>query len=320
MRSDAVTTFDVTERPRVVGVIAVLCGGVGAARLLRAWQERTSEELVGIVNVGDDTEMHGLNICPDLDSITYHLSGQHNEELGWGLRDESWRTMSRLELLGGETWFRLGDLDLATHLYRTGRLRAGATKSEVTREITARLGVTITLRPVSDDRLETRFATEIGELSFQEYFVRHRHSVPVQRIWFDGADRARPAPGVLDALRDARRVVVAPSNPLVSIDPLLEVTGVREVLSERGDAIAISPLIDGRALKGPADRLMRELGLEVNAVGVARHYVPWLGTMVIDHQDASLRSLVGATGCDVVVAGTLLDDPAQVDELVAAIG
>ncbi|MBU6495120.1 MAG: 2-phospho-L-lactate transferase [Acidobacteria bacterium] len=296
-------------------MIVVLCGGVGAARLLRAWRERSDEEMVAIVNVGDDTEMHGLTICPDLDSITYHLAGLHNEELGWGLRHESWRTMDRLAELGGDTWFRLGDLDLATHLYRTARLRAGVSKSEVAREIAERLGVNLTLLPVTDDPLETRLATEVGELSFQEYFVRHRHSVVVRDIWFAGASHSRPAPGVLDALRSARRVVVAPSNPLLSIDPVLAVPGVLDVLRQRGDAVAISPLVGGRALKGPADRLMGELGHDVSPAGVARHYAPWLGTMVIDRLDEAERPRVEATGCDVRVAGTLLDHPDQVDEL-----
>ncbi len=301
-------------------MIAVLCGGVGAARLLRAWREFTEEELVAIVNVGDDTVMHGLTICPDLDSITYHLAGLHNEELGWGLREESWRTMERLGALGGENWFRLGDLDLATHLYRTQRLRQGDTKSAVAADLAARLGVTITLRPVTDDVLETRLDTEVGDLSFQEYFVQHRHSVRVERVRFEGAAASRPAPGVIEALNDARRVVVAPSNPLLSIDPLLAVPGVREVLVERGDALAISPIIGGRALKGPADRLMSELGLDVSPVGVASHYAPWLGTMVMDHEDAELRPAVEMTGCQAVVTGTHLDRPDEIRELVEILG
>jgi LPPG:FO 2-phospho-L-lactate transferase len=251
-------------------VITVLSGGVGAARLLAALSDALDpNEITAVVNVGDDLTMHGLTICPDLDTIMYTLAGRNNAELGWGLAGETWRVMEGLDALGGASWFRLGDLDLATHLYRSQRLSEGATKTEVTAELCQRLGVNVRLLPVTDDAVATYFNTELGRLSFQEYFVQHHHDVAVTAIDIVGADEAAASTDVLDALRAASRIVIAPSNPLISIDPILRVPGVREVLEQRrDDVVGVSPIIDGRALKGPADRLLAELGHEVSCLGV----------------------------------------------------
>jgi len=302
-------------------VITVLSGGVGAARLLRALRHHDpSLTLRAVVNVGDDLEMHGLTICPDLDTIMYTLAGANNEELGWGLRGESWRVMERLGQLGGDNWFGLGDLDLATHLYRTQRLRQGATKTEVTRELCSHFGLDVTVLPVSDDPLATEFDTELGPLSFQEYFVRHHHDVVVRAVRVRGAAAARLSDESRDALERAERIVIAPSNPLISIDPILQVPGVADILQRRrDDVVAVSPLVGGVALKGPADRLMRELGHDVNAVGVARHYRGLVGTMIIDVVDANQSDAVAATGCDVRVTTTVMSDPAHARALAEAV-
>jgi LPPG:FO 2-phospho-L-lactate transferase len=292
-------------------VITVLSGGVGAARLLAALVPVTDPtELRAVVNVGDDFVLHGLTICPDLDTITYTLAGRVNEETGWGRRGETWRTMSALGELGGETWFALGDQDLATHLYRTQRRSEGATKSEVTREIAARLAVPVTLLPVTDDPLATIVDTEFGALDFQDYFVRRRHDVAVTGVRIRGADAARPAPGVLAALRDATRIVIAPSNPFLSIEPILAVPGVREVVSaRRADVVAVSPVVGGRALKGPAARLLDDLGFAVSCEGVADVYREFVGTLVIDESDARAAAAIRARGMDVRVTTTVMANP-----------
>ena len=292
-------------------MIVVLSGGVGAARLLRALESvMNRDEITAIVNVGDDLTMHGLTICPDLDTITYTLAGLNNEELGWGLTGETWRVMDELDALGGEAWFRLGDRDLATHLYRTERFARGATKSEVAAELAHRHGVRERLLPVTNDPLATIFVTDQGDLSFQEYFVRHRHGIPVRSVRFEGAEQCSPAPGVLEALREADRIVIAPSNPLISIEPLLSVPGVREELRRRRrDVIAVSPIIAGAALKGPADRLLRELGHDVSCVGVARYYREVCATIVIDELDVDRRAEIEELGLAVRTTTTIMANP-----------
>ncbi len=289
-------------------MITVLSGGVGAARLLRALSDvMDPSAITAIVNVGDDLVLHGLTICPDLDTINYTLAGLNNDELGWGLAGETWRVMAELEHLGGDAWFRLGDRDLATHLYRSQRLREGATKTDVTRELSQRWGVQVRLLPVTDDLLATEFDTDVGRLSFQEYFVRHHHDVQVHAIEVTGADEARPTVDVLAALEDATRIVIAPSNPLISIDPILRVPGVRAVLERRrADVVAVSPIIDGAALKGPADRLLRELGHEVSCVGVVDFYRGLVGTWVIDEADGDLVHAIEDRGVAVRVTTTIM--------------
>jgi LPPG:FO 2-phospho-L-lactate transferase len=277
-------------------------------------------ETTAVVNVGDDVVLHGLTICPDLDTITYTLAGLNNDELGWGLNGETWRVMEELDALGGEAWFRLGDRDLATHLYRTQRLHDGATKTQVTAELASRHGVRVTLLPVTDDPLSTEFLTDEGRLSFQEYFVHRHHDVVVQSISFVGAEDARPTDEVLTALAEASRVVIAPSNPLISIDPILQVPGVRAALRARSsDVVAISPLIQGAALKGPADRLMRELGHESTALGVVDFYEGLVGTWIIDEADASLAEEIRDRGVRVVVTTTIMADPKDARRLATAV-
>ncbi len=275
------------------------------------------EELVGIVNVGDDLTLHGLRICPDLDTITYTLAGLNNTETGWGLTGETWRVMQELNALGGEAWFSLGDRDLATHLYRTQRLADGASLSEVTVELLAHMGVAIALLPATEDQMATTFTTsEHGTLSFQEYFVRHHHDVAVTAVGFTGAEAATPGPGVLAALAEADRIVISPSNPLISIAPILAIPGIADVLSERRrDVVAVSPLIGGRAIKGPADRLLDEIGHGATAEGVARSYAEIAGTLVIDVVDASWSPAVEAAGMRCLVTETLMDTPERAANL-----
>jgi LPPG:FO 2-phospho-L-lactate transferase len=298
-------------------VITVLSGGVGAARLLRALSDVIApSQITAVVNVGDDVVLHGLTICPDLDTITYTLAGLNNEELGWGLTGETWRVMNELETLGGEAWFRLGDRDLATHLYRSQRLSEGATKTEVANELAQRLGVAVRLLPVTDDTVTTEFVTEQGRLSFQEYFVRHHHDVVVRAIDFVGTDEAHATPEVLRSLREASRLVIAPSNPLISIDPILQIPGVREIVRERrDDVVAVSPLIGGQALKGPAARLLGELGHEISTVGVVDFYEGLVGTWIIDEADAPLAEQVRQRGVRVEVTTTIMAESANAERL-----
>ncbi|HVA70105.1 MAG TPA: 2-phospho-L-lactate transferase [Acidimicrobiales bacterium] len=289
-------------------MITVLSGGVGAARLLRALSDVIAPaQITAVVNVGDDVVLHGLTICPDLDTITYTLAGLNNDELGWGMAGETWRVMHELEALGGEAWFRLGDRDLATHLYRSQRLFDGATKTEVARELAQRHGVAVRLLPVTNDTVRTEFLTEEGRLSFQEYFVRHHHDVVIRSIEFVGADDAHATPEVLDALRESSRLVIAPSNPLISVDPILQIPGVREIVRERrDDVVGVSPLIGGEALKGPAARLLGELGYEVSTVGVVDFYQGLVGTWIIDEADADLAERIRQRGVRVEITTTIM--------------
>jgi LPPG:FO 2-phospho-L-lactate transferase len=290
-------------------VIAALAGGVGAARMLGALiGVMPAEEITAIVNTGDDTVLHGLHISPDLDTVMYTLAGAINPETGWGLAGESWQVMESLERLGGITWFNLGDKDIATHCYRTQRLSEGATLGEVTAELATTWGVGIRMLPVTDDYLRTRLQLVDGpEVAFQEYFVRLHHDVAVSSVRFDGAPEARPGPGVLEALSGSDLIVVCPSNPVVSIDPLLAVPGILDALvARRDDIVGVSPIVAGAALKGPADRLLAELGFEPSVVGVAKWYAPWVGTLVIDVADAELRNAVEAEGMRCVVTNTVM--------------
>ena len=294
-------------------MIAVISGGVGAARFLSGLMQVVEPaEITAIGNVGDDIELHRLHVSPDLDTITYTLARAINPDTGWGLTDESWQAMESLGRYGGVTWFNLGDRDLGTHLYRSGRLSEGATLSEVTEEITRAWGVEIALLPATNDRLRTMITVAgEGEISFQEYFVHRQHSVPVTGIRFDGAEASRPAPGVLEAISAAQIVIIAPSNPLVSIDPVLAVPGVRDaVCSQRHRTVAISPIVAGAALKGPADRLMRELGHVPSVVGVSEIYAELASTLIVDAADAALAEGVEAAGQRCIVAPTIMSDAA----------
>ena len=283
---------------------------MGAARFLRGLLAVVPPSSVtAIVNVADDTELHGLHISPDIDTVTYTLADAIDPERGWGLRDETWHAMAMFERYGNPSWFNLGDKDLATHIVRTERLRAGRALSEVTAHLARAWDLECTLLPVTDDRLRTFVTTEHGELSFQEYFVGRQHAMPISGVRFEGADTARPAPGVLDALAGADRIVVAPSNPIVSIGPLLAVEGVREALVRHRDrVVAVSPIVAGAALKGPADRMLTELGHEPTVVGVARLYRDIAATLVIDTSDAAHVPEVEAEGMACVVTGTVMSD------------
>jgi LPPG:FO 2-phospho-L-lactate transferase len=317
-------------------VLCALAGGVGAARLLRGLVEVIPPSVVtAVVNTGDDVVLHGLSVSPDIDTVTYTLAGAGDAGRGWGLAGDSWAVMEALERYGdqappesraGETWFRLGDRDLATHLYRTQRLGEQATLSEVTQEIARAWSVAVRLLPMSDDRVETRVTVhgpEPGtsvEMGFQDYFVGRHHAVPAEAVRFIGADEAEPAPGVLEAIGAAERVVICPSNPVVSIGPVLAVPGVRPaVVARRDDVVAVSPIVAGAALRGPADRLMAELGHEASVVGVARLYAPLASTLVIDEADAALADAVEAEGLRCVVAPTVMAGPAEAASLAGTV-
>lgn len=299
-------------------MITVVAGGVGAARFLRGLLAVVPHhQVTAVVNVADDIELHGLHVSPDIDTVIYTLADAVNPETGWGLVGETWNAMEALERYHGVTWFRLGDRDLATHLHRTQRLREGAPLSQATGEIARAWGLGLTVLPASDDLVRTLITLPDGQvLSFQEYFVRERHAVEVASVAVEGADLAVPAPGVLDALEQARTVVIAPSNPIVSIGPVLAVPGIRAALEARRETVvAVSPLVGGAALKGPADRLMRELGHESSVVGVARLYARVAGTLVIDEADAHLADAVEEQGVRCVVTSTVMADPSVAAQL-----
>jgi LPPG:FO 2-phospho-L-lactate transferase len=296
-------------------MLVALAGGVGAARFLRGLvREVPPSDLVVIVNTGDDDIFHGLRVCPDLDTVTYTLAGAEHPEQGWGLAGETFTVMDAIERYGQDTWFRLGDRDLATHLYRTQRLGAGATLTEVTAEITAAWNVGPRLLPMSDDPVATRISVRRPDgttavLAMQEWFVRERGETPVISVDFHGASQAHPAPGVFEAIAGAETIVVCPSNPVISIGPILAVPGVRDALVRRRErVVGVSPIINGAPVKGPADRLMAPLGIEVSCVGVARSYAPFCGTLVIDSGDAARAPEVAAAGVKPVVADTLMTD------------
>jgi LPPG:FO 2-phospho-L-lactate transferase len=311
-------------------VITVLCGGVGAARFLRALRGVVDPaEVVGIVNTGDDTGLHGLSISPDIDTITYTLAGAIDPVRGWGLVDETWTAMESLARYAAvrpdgssaaPTWFNLGDRDLATHFYRTARLAEGASLTAVTAEIAAAWSVPERLVPMSDDRVATLVTLVSGEtVSFQEYFVKLRHGEPVSALAFRGADSATLQPQAATALRDAHTVVIAPSNPLVSIGPIRALAGVDELLRARRDSVvAVSPIVGGAALKGPADRMLVELGHEATVVGVARLYADIASALVIDPVDEHLASQVAATGMSPVVVPSIMSSPEVAAELARA--
>lgn len=296
-------------------MLVALAGGVGAARFLRGLVRVVPPaEVTAIVNTADDEVFHGLTVCPDLDTVTYTLAGVEHPEQGWGLDGESFRTIDALTRYGADTWFRLGDLDLATHLHRSERLRAGAPLSAVTAEIAAAWDVATHIVPMTDDTVSTRITVErpggdLEVLRMQEWFVRERTAPPVVAVEFAGAATARPAPGVLEAIAAADTIIVCPSNPIISIGPILAVPGVRDALVARRDrVVGVSPIIAGTTVKGPADRLMGPLGIEVSCVGVAEIYAPFCSTLVIDERDAGRAADVAAAGVRPVVAETLMTD------------
>lgn len=290
------------------GLVVALAGGVGAARFLDGLARvLTPERLFIIGNTGDDAEIHGLRISPDLDTVAYTLAGLSDRQRGWGIRGDSFRCLEALGRLGGETWFQLGDRDLATHLFRTERLRHGASLDVVTAEIAAALGVRSSLVPMSNDRVRSRICTPLGELEFQRYFVERRARDSVAGVRFEGAEQATPAPGALSAITTAEAIVVCPSNPFISIGPILAVPGIREALRQRRERVAaISPIVGGRALKGPAAAMMKSMKLRPAAAEVARLYADFVGVFVLDEIDSKQSAQVESLGMRPVVTNTIM--------------
>jgi LPPG:FO 2-phospho-L-lactate transferase len=298
-----------------MGTIAALAGGVGAARFLRGLVRAVpATDVVVVGNTGDDDVFHGLHVSPDLDTVTYTLAGAVGA-MGWGLAGDTFRTLDAYERYGEATWFRLGDADLATHLYRTSRLREGATLTEVTAEIALAWGLKAKLLPMSDDRVATVIdvaSAEGGEplhMAMQEWFVRERAQPPVAGVRFEGAAEARPGPAVLDALREADAILLCPSNPVISIGPILALPGIRDALrARREQVVAVSPIIRGATVKGPADRLMAAAGIEVSCAGVASIYSDLCGTLLVDDSDADRVGDVERHGVRAAVAPILMRD------------
>ena len=290
--------------------IAVLTGGVGGARFLRGLVDAAdAAEVTAIVNVGDDLEVLGLAVSPDLDSVLYALAGLADDERGWGRADETWNALATVEALGGEAWFRLGDRDLGLHVVRTQARQAGQSLSAVTARLTAALGVEATILPATDEPLRTWLDTPNGSFPFQEWFVARAHRDPVDRVRFEGAAAARPAPGVLDALHEAELILIAPSNPFVSIGPILAVERIRSALERRRvPCVAVSPLIGGRAVKGPAADMLRRLQGGTTAAHVAHCYPGLIDVLVIDEADAADADVVSALGVRPIVVRTLMRD------------
>lgn len=278
--------------------IAALAGGVGASKLLLGLSRVMQPgNLTAIVNTGDDLSMHGLEISPDLDIVTYTLAGIVNPKTGWGYKDDTFYLLERLAALGCADWFHLGDRDLATHVFRTGLLRNGWTLSEIAGAIRRALGVRVIILPMSDQPVRTQIKTRRGWLAFQEYLVKLRAKPVVQAVRFQRAGRAKPAPGVLAALKNADGIVICPSNPFISIGPILAVRGIADALRARRESvIAVCPLVGGASLKGPSDRMMKQLGYEVSASGVAGLYKDICGTMIIDRVDAPQASRIEQMG------------------------
>jgi LPPG:FO 2-phospho-L-lactate transferase len=291
--------------------LVALAGGTGAAKLVRGLVRLIDPaDLTIVVNTGDDADLWGLHVSPDLDTICYALGGALDTARGWGRRDESFHALGEMARYGEPTWFGLGDRDLATHLHRTRLLREGRRLSEATASIAAALGVAATVRPMSDDRVRTRVLGPDGWLEFQEYFVRDKAQVDVHDVRYEGADVAHPAPGVVEAIAGAAAVVVCPSNPITSIGPLLAVPGLAAALAATpARAIAVSPIVGDDAVSGPAGRLMAARGLPVSAEGVARAYAPWLDVLVVDDRDAGRIPAVERAGVTAVAAPIIMGGP-----------
>jgi LPPG:FO 2-phospho-L-lactate transferase len=293
-------------------MIVVLAGGVGAARFLQGLvQILPQERLTVIVNTGDDRDFYGLHVSPDLDIVMYTLAGVVDETHGWGIHNDTYHTMQQLTRYGNEDWFMLGDRDLATHIHRTNLLRQGKTLSEVTEELRKHFGLEMCILPMTDQPIATHIQTPVGLLHFQEYMVERRCTDEVRDVVFVGANESRPAPGVLEVIKEAEAILIAPSNPIVSIGSILAVPGIHDVLHETsGMVVAISPIVGGAPIKGPADKLMKGLGMEVSAVGVTRCYRDFLDVMVIDEQDNHLLSKIEDLGIPAVATNTIMHDDA----------
>jgi LPPG:FO 2-phospho-L-lactate transferase len=289
-------------------MITALAGGVGAARFLTGLVRLVEgEDLTVIVNTGDDIDLFGLHISPDVDIVTYTLAGVVDEEKGWGIKGDTFRCLEALGKFGCETWFNLGDKDLATHMFRTGLLKNGFKLSEITAQVSRALGLDLTILPMTDDRFETRVVTGSGSVHFQEYFVKRGAEDEVLGVEFLGVESAEPAVGVVEAIMDSEFVVVCPSNPVVSIGTILAVKGVREALKRTSARkVAVSPIIAGAPVKGPADKLLRGLGLEVSAFSVAKLYSDFLDTFILDTADSTEKGRIEKLGVEVKVTNTIM--------------
>ena len=289
-------------------MMAVFTGGTGGAKLVQGLQQVVPpEQLTVIVNTGDDLEWWGLHVSPDIDSVLYALAGLLSQDRGWGVEGDSFRCLERMTQLGGPSWFSLGDLDLATHLTRTAMLRAGKTLSEATAELAQKLGICARVLPMSDDRVSTMLDTAKGTLTFQEYFVRERHQVEVHAVRFGGAEQASPAPGVIESIERAEALIFAPSNPVTSIGPILAAPGIRDALRRTvAPIVAVSPIVGGAAVSGPAGRLMEMMGWPSSIAGVAKAYEDFLDVLVVDEADQDPAQRLRTQGRRVECARTIM--------------
>jgi len=291
-----------------MGIVVALAGGVGAAKLLRGLvQLMPPQDLVIVGNTGDDVELYGLHISPDLDIVLYTLAGIVDEKKVWGVAGDTFNCLDMLDRLGFEIWFKLGDRDLATHIVRTKLLREGMTLSQATAELCRMLGVEAKLTPMTNDHVRTRVVSGQLTMEFQEYFVKRGTRDDVTSVLFEGAEKAKPAPGIIDGIKDAERVIVCPSNPILSISPILSIPTVRnELRKTRAYIVGVSPIVGGKAIKGPADRVMASMGLEVSAYGVAKFYDDFLDRFIIDRADESQRERIEGLGVKVTVMDTIM--------------
>ena len=301
--------------------ITALGGGVGASKLLLGLYEVLPlSTLTIIVNTGDDIELHGLKISPDLDIVAYTLAGIVDSAKGWGIRGETFHALKRLAAYGRPNWFNLGDRDLGTHIHRTALLAEGKSLAHAAESIRAALGVKARILPMSNDPVPTIIESDEGSLHFQEYLVKRGAAPVVKGIRFEGVEAARPAPGVLEAIREATRIIICPSNPLISIAPILAVPGVREQLRVRKtDVFAVCPLVGGKSLKGPSDKMLAQLGHEATALGVAKLYADFTATFVIDPADKTQAADIGALGMKVAILPTVMKTRAQKHRLARAL-
>ena len=304
------------------GPVVVLAGGVGAARFLEGLVSLVRpENIYVIVNVGDDFEFCGMYISPDIDTVTYTLAGVNNSNTGWGLQDDTTAALDQLRLLGGPSWFSLGDKDIGTHLYRTARMRQGAELSVVTSEVASALGVESHIIPVTDQPLRTILQTDEGDLSFQEYFVSRRQRDVIRGLQYSGAESCETAPGIQEAIQSAGHIIIAPSNPFLSIRPILAVPTVRECLiNSSATIVSVSPIVAGNAIKGPAAAMLCSLGHDVSALGFARLYQDLVDVFVIDQKDEELvGSISEETGAKCVIADTIMQSLSEKRSLAATV-
>ena len=289
-------------------MITALAGGVGAARFLQGLVKLLPEDkLTVIVNTGDDIDFYGLHISPDIDIVMYTLAGLVDEVKGWGVAGDTFYSIQMLERYGYKTWFKLGDKDLATHIHRTHLLNKGLSLSEVTARLTKDLGLKMKILPMTNEKFGTMIITEKGRMHFQEYLVKRGSQDRVVNVEFEGTEKALPSPGVVDSIFNSKAIIICPSNPIVSIGTILSISGVRDALIKtKAKVIAVSPIVGGAPIKGPADKLMRGLGLEVSAYGVASYYKDFLDVFVIDDKDSTDKSRIEALGLQVIVTNTIM--------------